>query len=170
MQFYKIDFKWCPMPPELSKQNAALERVLLEWENTPYFSGSAVKQAGVDCVRFVCAVFKELEGDPLDNDTIKLLPPDAAMHNRSGAILVMKYILNLLQPIKEISSQEVEPGDILVVGPANGGPGHAMIVTPWKNVLMHAGTAKVCRTGFHLATHYQKVFKVFRKGNRQCWA
>lgn len=170
MQFYKIDLEWKPMPPELDRQNAALERVLLEWEGTPYFSGSAVKQAGVDCVRFVCAVFKELEGEPLDNDTIKLLPPDAAMHNRSGALIVMRHLLKLLSPVEEVSGRYVEPGDILAVGPIGGAPGHAMIVTPWKNTLMHAGSSEVCRTGFHLVNHYQKVFKVFRKGNRQCWA
>jgi hypothetical protein len=170
MKFYKIPWQWKELPSSLSQQGEALKRVLLEWEGTPYFAGSAIKQGGVDCVRFICALFKELEGQPLNNEIIKLLPPDAAMHTKSGSIRVMKYILKLLDPIYEIVPPFVEPGDILVVGPTNGGPGHAMIVSPWKNVLVHAGTSEVCKTGFHLSVHYQKIFHVFRKGNRQCWA
>lgn len=169
MRYYKIPWEWEPMPPELKRQEKALARVLLSWEGTPYLSGSAAKGAGVDCVRFVCAVFKELEGAPFDTNSLKLLPPDAAMHNRQGSMMVMRYLLNFLSPVAEIQPPKLQPGDILVVGPANGGPGHAIIVSPWRNVLFHAGTQQVCRTGMGLAGHYQTIFHVYRKGNRECW-
>lgn len=151
---------WRPLPPEDEAFGKKLATVLAAWQGTPYHEGQQAPGLGVDCVRFVCAVLDEMllrERTP-----ISTLPPDAAMHNRAGALGVMKKIASLY-PHVTVEDESLEPGDVVVVGPRNGGPGHAMIVGTQKNVLWHAVRPRVSRTGVGEAhAHDLELFRVYR--------
>lgn len=142
----------------------ALRKVLLSWEGTPYAAGQAVKGVGVDCVRFVCEVFKELEG--LESIPLVSIPADVSLHSREGAMAAFHQIMAAYQPSRKVTS--IQPGDVLVVGPANGGPGHAMIVGCSPNVLYHAAPSGVARTGIGFVEGHQKVYGIYRK-DKSAW-
>jgi len=137
----------------------ALRAVLQSWHGTPYMAGQACKGVGVDCVRFVCEVLRELEG--WDEIPMVDIPADASLHNRAGAMAAFHKILSAFQPATKVST--IQPGDVLVVGPANGGPGHAMIVGPQKNTIWHASSMGVQITGLGFVSGYQKIFGIYRK-------
>ena len=145
---------WLDLPePALG----ALRSVLLAWEGTPYSAGQACKGVGVDCVRFVCEVLRELGG--LDKIPLVDIPSDASMHSREGSIAAMKKIMLAYLPMERVGS--TQPGDIVVIGPIHGGPGHGMIVGHQKNTLYHAAPSGVNMTGMGLIPGY-KIFGIFR--------
>lgn len=143
----------------------ALAEVILSWKDTPYMHGQRRKGAGVDCVRFVCSVLDELQQTQTDFST---LPPDASLHSRSGAIRGMLNIKRRF-PCSAVRDKRIQPGDIVVVGPPSGGPGHAMLAG-WKpNTLWHAQHPRVHMTGLSFIAGEQKVFRVYRLTNRHLW-
>lgn len=140
-----------------------LATILEKWRGTPYMAGQQCLGAGVDCVRFVAAVLDELyHRAPVP---IATLPPDAALHSREGAIAGMKRIRELYMPNDAIEDGSIEPGDVLVTGPRNGGPGHAMIVGPRPSELWHAAGDAVHMSGLGFAGE-TKVFRVYRMRDR----
>jgi hypothetical protein len=146
---------------------ARLERILLSWEDTPYSPGQQEKREGVDCIRFGCAVLDELYCRP-ETD----LPPraaDASMHDREGAFSVMREIMRRYPNHVTVTDGQVEPGDILVVGPRNGGPGHMMIVGHARNTVWQASASKVHFTGLYLPWG-ATLFRVFRMTDREKWS
>lgn len=159
------DFFW-QLPESLSEEEQALfcnklGAELESWEGTPYRPGMQMKGVGADCVRFVCAVLDFMRGgECIDFAT---LPQDSAMHTREGAVSVMRKIRQLYMPNKPIHDGSLEPGDIIVVGPSDGGPGHALIVGHRRNEIWHATNVNVHRTGLQFTTpDYRKVFRVYR--------
>jgi hypothetical protein len=158
---YIPNLPWIELPePALG----ALRIVLQSWHETPYMAGQALKGVGVDCVRFVCEVIRELEGQeeiPLVN-----IPADASLHNRAGAMAAFHQIISAYQPATRVST--LQPGDVLVIGPANGGPGHAMIAGPIKNTLWHSCSMGVQMTGIGFVSGYQKIFGIYRK-DKSAW-
>lgn len=136
-----------------------LEAILAGWAGTPYMAGQAQRGVGVDCVRFVCAVLDELQGVVRE---VATLPSDAAMHTRRGAIGVMRTIRKRFAPNDPVRDGSLEPGDVIVVGPSDGGPGHAMIVGTRKNELWHSTGRNVHRSGLAFAQGYNRVFRVYR--------
>lgn len=146
-----------------------LDLILLGWEHTPYLVGQACKGegGGVDCVRFVCSVLDELYGTDRVHE-VKTLPNDASMHTREGAFRVMRTIRELYAPNQPVEDGSLEPGDVVVVGPSNGGPGHAMICGPRQNELWHSSVGGVHRTGIAFSGE-QRIFRVFRCSNREAW-
>jgi hypothetical protein len=139
-----------------------LGQILDSWKGTPYCAGARVKgkQGGVDCVRFVCAVLDEFLERP--QSPLESLPPDSAMHNREGAIGVVKRIVRLYEPVQVIEDRTVRPGDVGVVGHPMGGPGHAMIAGVVRNTLWQSSAGCVHFTGLGLVPVQQKVFRVYR--------
>lgn len=106
-----------------------VEEVLSSWKGTPYMALQSCKgkQGGIDCVRFVCASADELYG--YSRGPLESLPPDQSLHDREGCIAAMRLLCRRYEPLDDATEDEyVEPGDILVVGPKGGGPGHAMFV------------------------------------------
>jgi hypothetical protein len=101
-------------------------------------------------------------------DSIPLvsIPADASLHSREGAMAAFHQILVAFQPARKVSS--IQPGDVLIVGPAHGGPGHAMIVGCSPNVLIHAAPSGVARTGIGFVEGYQKIFGIYRK-DKSAW-
>jgi len=102
-----------------------LGRVLYEWQDTPHMAGQQCKGKGVDCVRFVAGVLDEMQGTSTPTEH---LPQDASFHVREKCILAFRRFLTTFQGIELPEGSPVQPGDVIVTGPASGGPGHAIIV------------------------------------------
>lgn len=175
MKYVNYGYRWETLPASdfmfTGDRDAALDRmrrILGEWENTPYRPGQQVKEAGVDCVRFVCAVLDELYGIRRDIKAILNLPQDVALHDRAGAFSAMRAIKELYGH-DDVEGLLVQPGDVFVVGAATGGPGHAIIVGPDENTLWQAGSRSVHRTGLAFVQDEQRVFRVYRPRLRFRW-
>lgn len=170
LRYVSIPFVWRPIQDRDGEMiGKRVQRVLESWEGTPYVLGACQKQRGVDCVRFVASVIDELYGRRRA-DQIATLPPDAALHDRAGAIGAMKRILELY-PCDPVEDSFIEPGDVFVTGAANGGPGHAMIAGNRQGELWHASSEKVCRTGTAFTTTgLMKLHRVYRGRDRFLWA
>lgn len=165
----RIPLHWSPLklgdPLDNELALRALGRELESWEGTPYMLGQQMKQQGVDCVRFVCAILDFLGGT---RTPLPSLPADAAMNSKRTAIASMLAIKRLFEPIDQIEDDRVQPGDLLVVGPSSGGPGHGIIVGHRENELWEAGTERVQRVGWSLHESAE-IFAVYRKGDRHRW-
>lgn len=144
-----------------------LKSVLVSWQGTPYCVGQQQKQIGVDCIRFGCAVLDELYRRPLTDLPIRA--PDASMHDPEGAFSVMRQIVRRYPNHVTIEDGSVEPGDVLVVGPRNGGPGHMVIVGPQPNTLWQSSGGKVHFTGLSLPGS-ATLFRTYRMVDREKWA
>lgn len=152
--------------PTADKFMDRLGVVLRAWEGTPYMAGQQAKKVGVDCVRFVCSVLDEMYRLP--RTATPRLPPDKAMHDRKGAIGVMRLIKRLYpHHIRVPIGQPVQPMDIIVVGHLTGGPGHAILVGNRPNTLWQAGTRGVHYTGLGLAGQWQHIFRIYRFTDRE---
>jgi hypothetical protein len=119
--------EWTPA----SRPLARLDGELLGWQGTPYGSGQGVKQGAADCIGSVFGIIDSLDGVTRERDS---LPADVALHARDTAIGAMKKLMRVYGPSK-ITDGRVQPGDLLVVGQANGGPGHVLIVGTQRNTL-----------------------------------
>jgi len=139
---------------------------LLCWEGTPYREGDQVQGVGVDCVRFVCAVLDEMYG--FRRELPRNLPADRALHDPEGAKAAMRQLLRLYPSTEIAPDQAVEPGDILVMAPSGGGPGHAMIAGPDPNELWHVEpSAGVCYTGHGLMD--MTLHAIYRPHGKESW-
>lgn len=129
-----------------SAQNAEVEarimQVIREWEGTPYGAGQKCKGVAVDCVRFVSSVLDELTGKSHDLDR---LPQDASFHNKELVGAGLRSFLTMYPSDILPEGVPSEPGDVIVMGPRNGGPGHAAIVG--KGAYWHCGPDRVCMGG-----------------------
>jgi hypothetical protein len=155
-------WKQVPLPAAL-----ALEEILWSWDGTPYMVGQQQKKIGVDCVRFVCGVVDELRAR---QTPIQTLPNDGATHNRNGAVSVMHALLNLFQPCSAVEDETVEPGDVMVWAPRNGGPGHATIAGCRSQELWEAGSVAVHRTSPTALERSGMTFvRTFRPADKADW-
>lgn len=143
-----------------------VEEILKSWLGTKYVLGCQKKGVGVDCVRFVCGVLDELYfGQIKQGHTY--LPPDRALNSPETAWKAMRQIVKRYDPVEFESysggTMVVRPGDALITGPSNGGPGHCMIVGPKKPYLWHSLiNYGVCFTGLSL-TDGTKLFGRYRR-------
>lgn len=137
-----------------------LHRILKSWENTGYAAGQGHRGVGTDCVRSVVLIL----GEWCRHETpdIATLPPDASLHCRVSAIESMRAIIRSLPSSQRVLSRRTQPGDVLIVGPAAGGPGHAIIVGPEKNTLWQTSSSSgFNRCGWTL-TPGSRVFEIRR--------
>lgn len=153
-----------------------LERILGEWEGTPYRNGQSLKGVGTFCTAFLCSVLDELyrkaQPTPLPD-----IPPDAAMHDperaRGGLRWFLETYPNHVRVEPEIDGpykgrRIVQPGDVLVSGPVGGGPGHAILVGPRENTLWQCSGQSVHWTGLYLPDCYS-LFAAYRMTDRETW-
>lgn len=165
-----LPLSWTPLrigdPLEDELALRTLDSELRSWDETPYGIGQQSKGQGVDCVRFVAAVLDFLGGT---ETPLPSLPQDAAMHDRAGAIAGMLTIKRAFDPLDEVLDGLVQPGDLLVVGPRRGGPGHGMIVGCRPGEVWEAGTRRVQKVGWSLPDT-SELFAVYRKKDRKPWA
>ncbi len=168
-----LPFTWEGLPAELDAGGAVtakLERILGTWEGTPYMEGCQAvgSGGGVDCVRFVSGVLDALYG--FQRVPIDRLPQDMALHRPESARAAMRQILRIYEPNVEVKDGRAQPGDVVIVGEAQGGPGHALIVGTRKNTLWHATQSiGVHFTGFGQYARVAVVHAVFRMADREQW-
>jgi hypothetical protein len=97
-------------------------------------------------------------------------PQDGSMHDARGSMLAMKQIAESFMPNQRVDDRVLEPGDVIVVGPHGGGPGHGMIVGSQKNTLWHSADGGVQFTGIsYLWVNQLRVFRVYRYLERYRW-
>jgi len=158
-------------PEGVTAVEARLSEVLDSWLGTRYQPGQQCKGVATDCVGFVCGVLDEMMRRP--QVARESLPQDTAFHARESALAAMREIAGLYAPVTELvrvsARWSVEPGDVVVTGPAHGGPGHALIVGGRVGELWHANSRRVQKGGLGLMEHYQAIFGVFRPG-KAAWA
>lgn len=152
MRSKRLRLRWTGPGPE------GLREAIEPWDQTPYLPDKQTAGVGVDCVRFVCAVMDSLTGRETDPRT---LPQDAGLHRPDLARAAMRAIMTSYRPFTRVEGRRVQGGDVLVVGPIEGGPSHAMIVGWEPNTIWHSTTPRVQMTGFTLDDTL-KVFKVYR--------
>lgn len=144
-----------------------MERILADWEDTPYVDGQSVKRMGTFCTAFVCAVLDELyrRERPIP---LPEIPRDASMHDPVTARSGLRWFLEHYPNHAAVTDQIVQPGDILVTGPRGGGPGHAIFVGPHENTLWQCSGKCVHRTGMAIPHSYD-LFAVYRMTDRELW-
>ena len=139
-----------------------MERIFKGWVGTPYGSGQRCRGVAADCIGFGFSALDELDGRPrAQNGT---LPPDAALHDRRGASRAVAALRRLYAPVERLrlsgatGTCHLEPGDILVVGAAQGGPAHLMLVGPRPNTIWHCSNGVgVHQAGWMLGDGYDRV-------------
>lgn len=160
--------RWEDLPDEHGglAVSRRIGEVLESWRRTPYAEAQRCKGVGVDCVRFVCSVFDELDGRvgiPLDE-----VPPDTAMHAPETARAAMRKIIEAYGPAESVPlDRPLHPGDLVVAGPPDGGPGHALFVGAAPNTLWHASRGGVVWTG--IVVHHLEVFRGYRIPRKSDW-
>jgi len=173
VRYYTIPIEWNDLDIQnqhkkqfiLSKLNSCFDA----WEGTPYMSGNQCIGSGVDCVRWVTAVLDMMyDREPTD---IKTLPSDASFHTKRGAMKAMITIKRLYPHCKVVKGKPLQPGDLVIVGPPGGGPGHAMLVGTEPNTLWHCTpNSGVVKTGWALAVSQQHIYRVYRaKDRKKLW-
>ena len=142
--------------------------ILESWKETPYMTGQQIRKKAVDCIRFVTAVYDELY-----RKTSPTICPRVnrgfATHNPQSAMKVMRTVLKQYPNHEIVKDPLLEPGDLILVGPPNGGPAHPMIVGPQKNTIWHCMKPKVMRTGWGIIKDEMKIFRILRAKDRKKW-
>lgn len=161
-RYLRLPLRWVPLP--LGQASARLEAILTKWQGTPYSLKFVSPGVGVHCTAFVCHVLDELYRRPFSGTPN--VPHDISFHNRSGAQAGMRWFLRRF--LADRVERDVEPGDVLVTGPREGGPGHAVIVGPRANTLWQSTSAGVHFTGMALPEAYQ-LHAVFRPRGKEDW-
>lgn len=151
--------------PTLAWSGEKLSPVLTErlhssiqlWKGTRYHEGAQRPGAGVDCWRFVSAVADDMRQRP----RVKLprMISDVAMHNAVRARAALRWAIEE-HGLIDIGGYLVTPGDCVIAGPPDGGPGHAMLAGP-DGFLWHVTKAQgVDCTG--LTTHGLTFYTILR--------
>ncbi len=164
--------QWEPLQIEgfsaLQNQNISerIRRILKEWEGTPHMDGQQTKGVACDCVHFVAGVLDELAGT---TTPLNVFPPDSAFHSKETAWKAFRQFKNRFDGIEVPKKTIFQPGDVLIVGPRNGGPGHAVLVGADEDI-WHCNSRKVVRTGLgYLRIASVRFKKALRFKNRKNW-
>lgn len=173
----EIKFTWKNSHSSLSAEesllfNSKFQSLLDDWEGTPFMLGQRVKGVAVDCVNFVAAVLDEITGQ---KTSIASLPTDSCFHDPKRTYsafrsFLCKYLHTEVTPFDGV--YHLEPGDIIVCGPKDGGPGHGMVVGVEKNVLYHCDHLSVTRTGCSFGEKKNSVYcfkKVYRLSGKKAF-
>lgn len=145
-----------------------VEAVCRSWENTPYLEGQCLKGKAADCVHFFSAVMDELYGTDRTS-LLRRVRGDTSLHNKEAVVRAMRAILKTYTGQNEVTDGSLEPGDVVVTGPANGGPGHVMVAGGRRGVLWHCTRQTgVQQTGYGILT-LEKLFAVYRACDKDTW-
>jgi len=142
-----------------------IEKIIHEWEGTRYQAGCQTKGVAVDCVRFVSGVLDELYGE--GKVDLPRLPQDISFHDREGSMAGLKHFLTHY-PHVEADLNQLQPGDVIVAGPRDGGPGHGLICG--ETSMWHCDSRSVDMAGLCLnpvGAYFIK--KAYRPLNRSKW-
>ena len=164
----KIDLVPLQIDADPSLDSKLLDRfqdILESWEDTPYMDGQQAKGVGVDCVHFVSAVLDELEGIKIPLDKI---PQDACFHDKEKCSMAFRKFMRVYGAVN-IGNYNVQPGDVIICGPSNGGPGQAVSVGP-HGFMWHCDGYRVSKRGCEFFNLGEYVFKtVLRSKRRSNW-
>lgn len=94
------------------------------------------------------------------------LPQDMAFHTRKAAMKAMRFLRRLYMPNIIVMDGSIEPGDLLIVGPVRGGPGHLMIAGSQPNTLWHALKPGVTQTGM---SFFGEIIRIYRFTDKDKW-
>ena len=151
--------------PKLTWQNidpvveARLDSVLHVWKGTPYHENVQTPQAGVDCVRFVCAVADTMSHrDPLP---IPRVPADQSFHCRESSMAALRLLMRRYGA-RRVEDGTLEPGDALITGPLNGGPGHVILAGTKPTEMWQSNPPMVWPTRYGPQPGYEQFFGVLR--------
>lgn len=166
---YRPRLEWNPGDPAIA---AALAAELERWRGTRYESGQSFPQRGADCTGSVFGVVDAIDGRARMQPAG--FPHDASIHDRAGAIRTVREIVRRYSPCVKLEPDEsgvfqVEPGDIVVTGAPNGGPGHVEIVGPRKNELWHAQPSCGFHQGGWSFLEQQVLYAVYRIEDKHRW-
>lgn len=156
-----FDFKPAPW-------GARLESVCQSWEGTPYLEGQCLKGKAADCIHFFSGTMDELYGSSRTQE-LRRLRGDVSLHNKEAVVRAMRAILKVFPERVEVLDNTLEPGDVVVTGPANGGPGHVMLAGGRRGILWHCTRQTgVQQTGYGILT-LEKLFAVYRATDKELW-
>lgn len=171
MDFARLPLHWRPL--ELPGRSSAealsvsgrVDLVLAGWYSTPYMAGNASRGVGVDCVRFLACVLDALYGQ----QTVppERLPADTALHSPRGARAALRRFLRAYEPNREVDDGTIEPGDVLVLAAPGAGPGHGLVVSGQRNVLVHATREGVTRSGILFPAGTSA--RIYRVCDKELW-
>ncbi len=170
MRVRAIHLRWAPLPTD-ARWRVVEERmhdVLLDWEGTRYGSGQRCRGVLADCIGAVFGCIDDLDGRSRAQSPS--MPADVALHDPETSSEALHALRELYEPVEVVSGRDVQPFDILVVGPQLAGPSHAMLVGPQPNTLWHCTPgAGFHRAGWCLADGYELCHGAFRIGDRERW-
>lgn len=171
-QVKRLDVNWEPLKIDglTEQQNREildrLEMILFSWKGTPYSPNKRVKKYGVDCIRFVTGVIDELCG--IEHVPCRTLPSDISFHDKATAMAGMKTFVRNYDFVK-VTTRLVQPGDVLITGPNNGGPGHGVLAGIVPNTLFESSFGVgVHQIGLSINDTY-RLFGHYRQRNRNQW-
>lgn len=127
-----FDLTWTEAPADCGKLRVVLE----SWRGTPCKDGEALKGTRANCATFVWAVMLELHRPNPAPEPFLFRMADVHHGPHPAALAAVGRFKETFH-LEQIEGSEVRPGDILVAGPAHGGPSHLMIVGPRKNTVWH---------------------------------
>ena len=159
---------WNNLPAE---QEAAVRKVVDEWEGTPYRDLTRIKGMGVDCFQLVAAMLDELNGKPTGYTVLPKLSPSIARHRPDLAKKAIMMLVRAHSGCDLIFDGSLEPGDVVAVRSCieeDGHlfEGHAMIVTDQKWSLLQACRPETCRT----SCEDKQVVRVYRPRGKESWS
>lgn len=138
----------------------AVIKAALEWEGTPFHDGAMVKGAGVDCLRFLYAPFKEVG-----------LIGEIEIPVYSSQWFMNRNEERLIQAILSVGAKEIvpppQPADVVVVKFGRVFA-HSAIVIDWPTIITanpHARKVMVNRADLYhvFATREKKYFSYWAK-------
>lgn len=136
---------------------------LQSWRRTPYRDGQAMKGVGVNCATFIAEILAELEYRSCPD--IRIPNPKIAFHNKASALGALRRFRRCFPGFKKVEGRDVEPGDILVIGKVDKGPGHCLIVGHQKNTVWECHQYGVAQSGWILWNGW-RIYSIYRKENR----
>jgi hypothetical protein len=153
--------------PELSVRDVdeiqdRMHDCFLSWEDTPFLDGWQSRGHGVDCVRFMAAILNFMYRD--QRATIDQLPRDLGFHDRGAAVSAMRKMHRIYPESVVVRDRTMEPGDVLVTGPASRAPAHVVMVGARPCHFWQAGPAKVTRCG-----QPSRIARIYRATDKHLW-
>ena len=161
---------WAPLgigDADVRRTLLEMENVLLAWLGTEYGSGQRCRGVAADCIGFACGALDDVDGRSRAKDP--RVPADVCLHDPERARAAIRDLLEVYEPWEPVRDL-LQPFDLIVAGPAGGGPGHALLVGPRRNTLWQCSQARgVHWSGWALGPGYESLHAAYRLGDRERW-
>ena len=166
--FHSAGLIWEEPADRLLESRDRFASILAKWEGTRYMDGQRMAGFGTNCIGFGSAVLEEAYR--MTKPVFERLPSDMAMHDREGAMSVMRRMMQHF-PYVVSADGRVTFGDVIVTGESQGGPGHMIVVGCEPNQLWQATKSGGVRwTGMGLVHGSQQIVRIFNMQDKEAWA